>query len=779
MPYANARPDTSRPRPALTMLLFLNALAVSGAGVAAWGVPGDRITPPAVDGLATVAAPGLPGALAVWGTRSVVVLTAPTARDVAGSGGRLPVMAAAESEDASVAGRVVVFAHDGYLDERALGVGETAELLRRAVVWAGGGAASRVATAGVDGRFRQGLEGPAGRGDGGPRDAFRPTWVELREDGWEALGSADVLLVRGDAVPPEVEEAVRAFLARGGGLVVAVTGWGWQQVHPGRDHRTELGVNRLLRSFGVALTDATSGSDGDGTLNVALAARAGGSATSGHALDALAALPRRLAGDAGGRDRASMSAAAAADIVLLAAGYAPETSRFGVTLSERLADLPERPHPTPQRPLTDRMPLERVAHAVDLLRLERLPVSELTAHPASAAFPGGVAADAPRVRRAVRVDLSRPRWHSTGLYAPPGAALMVRVQAEPGSRSHGLGLRIGPHTDDLRHLPTWKRPPRISRHVVLSGRGEERVGSPFGGLIYVDVPAGRSGVVEVEIDGAVEAPLFVLGETTAEQWQAARRAAGPWAELVVPGRVVLTTTSEAIRDLEDPTAVLEHWKAVLDAMAELAGIDADRRVPERIVADVQISAGYMHSGYPIMTHLDVARAMVDLQALRTLKGGWGFYHELGHNHQRPEWTFDGTVEVTCNLFVHYVFEKVVGMSALEAAERALGPSMRRLIDAHLATPDFERWKAEPFLALAMYAQLHTHFGWGPFEAVFREYAALPPGERPGTDDEKRDQWLVRMSRAVGHDLGPFFERWGVPVSAEAKAQVAGLPVWRP
>ncbi|MFN4242527.1 MAG: M60 family metallopeptidase [Tepidisphaerales bacterium] len=775
----NARTDASRPGLALPRLLFLSFLAVGGAGVAARGVPGDRITPPAVDGLATVAAPGLPGALAVWGTRSGVVLTAPNGRDDAGSRGRLPVMAAAEAEDGAVAGRVVVLAHDGYLDERALGVGETAELLQRAVVWAGRGVRPRVATAGVDGRFRQGLEGRRGRGEVGTDDGFRPTWLEVREGGWDALEVADVLLVRGDAVPPEVEEAVRAFLARGGGMVVAVTGWGWQQVHPGRNHRTELVVNRLLRPFGIAITDATSGSDGDGKLQVVLAAPADGSATSGHALDALAALPKRLAGDAGGRDAASRAAAAAADIVLLAAGYAPETSRFGVMLSERLADLPERPYPTPQRPLTDRMPLERVAHAVDLLRLERLPVSELVAHPASAAFPGGVAADAPRVCRAVRVDLSRPRWHSTGLYAPPGAKLTVRLRAGPGSGVHGVGLRIGPHTDDLRHLPTWKRPPQISRHVVLSGRGEERVGSPFGGLIYVDVPAGRSGVVDVEIDGAVEAPLFVLGETTAEQWQTARMAAGPWAELVVPGRVVLTTTSEAIRELEDPTEVLEHWKAVLDAMAELAGIAADRRVPERIVADVQISAGYMHSGYPIMTHLDVARAMVDLPALRTLKGGWGFYHELGHNHQRPEWTFDGTVEVTCNLFVHYVFEKVVGMSALEAAERAIGPSMRRLIDAHLAAPDFERWKAEPFLALAMYAQLHTHFGWGPFEAVFREYAALPPGERPRTDDEKRDQWLVRLSRAVGRDLGPFFERWGVPVSAEAKAQVAGMPVWQP
>lgn len=57
----------------------------------------------------------------------------------------------------------------------------------------------------------------------------------------------------------------------------------------------------------------------------------------------------------------------------------------------------------------------------------------------------------------------------------------------------------------------------------------------------------------------------------------------------------------------------------------------------------------MHSGYPIMTHLDAAPRMVNLAALRSV-GEWGLFHELGHNHQADAWTFDGTVEVTCNLF---------------------------------------------------------------------------------------------------------------------------------
>ena len=66
-----------------------------------------------------------------------------------------------------------------------------------------------------------------------------------------------------------------------------------------------------------------------------------------------------------------------------------------------------------------------------------------------------------------------------------------------------------------------------------------------------------------------------------------------------------------------------------------------------------------------------------------------------------------------------------------------------------------------------------------FRQVFAEYRDLPDEERPKNDDEKRDQWLVRFSRAVGRDLGPFFEAWGIPTSQAARDSVSDLPDWVP
>jgi Peptidase M60, enhancin and enhancin-like len=92
---------------------------------------------------------------------------------------------------------------------------------------------------------------------------------------------------------------------------------------------------------------------------------------------------------------------------------------------------------------------------------------------------------------------------------------------------------------------------------------------------------------------------------------------------------------------------------------------------------------------------------------------------------------------------------------------------------------FQEWKSDPFLALMMYIQLYEAFGSKPFEEVFALYRRLADAERPKSDDEKRDQWLVRLSKATGKNLGPFFQAWGVPTSYSARASIERLPGWMP
>ncbi len=229
-----------------------------------------------------------------------------------------------------------------------------------------------------------------------------------------------------------------------------------------------------------------------------------------------------------------------------------------------------------------------------------------------------------------------------------------------------------------------------------------------------------------------------------------------------------------------PRSAPALWDQVLDADADLARIPHERARPERFVLDEQISAGYMHSGYPIMAHLDVERAIVTAEKIAKGEDTWGYFHEIGHNHQSGDWTFEGTGEVTVNLFTMYVHDTICHRRDLGRPDLTDPEKFDAKIRSYFQRgAHFEEWKQDPFLALCMYIQLQHAFGWKAYQDVFAEYRSLPSDQRPHSDDEKRDQWLVRFSRAVHQNLGPFFQAWGVPTSTAARQSVADLPDWMP
>ena len=167
----------------------------------------------------------------------------------------------------------------------------------------------------------------------------------------------------------------------------------------------------------------------------------------------------------------------------------------------------------------------------------------------------------------------------------------------------------------------------------------------------------------------------------------------------------------------------------------------------------------------------------DLPTLKT-KGDWGLFHELGHNHQKPDWTFAGTGEVTNNLLPLYLLETLCNHAPIHGSF-TLAARTKKEAKYVSGGADFTTWQNDPFLALIMYQQLRDEFGWQTFTKVFAEYRDLPGDQRPRTDMEKHDQWMVRFSRACARNLGPFFQRWGVPTSDAARQSIEGLAAWTP
>ena len=239
-------------------------------------------------------------------------------------------------------------------------------------------------------------------------------------------------------------------------------------------------------------------------------------------------------------------------------------------------------------------------------------------------------------------------WRSTGLYANAGELVSVRLPSSAASA--GLKLRIGCHTDNLHSLNANKnkqmqRFPEITKTIDLD---QELVSTAwaFGGLLYVTVPGGVAlGSINVTISGAFMAPLFIHGKDSLADWQARlATSAAPWGELV-SSKIIITVSSSILRTYAaDPITIMNTWDLLMDAAANLSGIPKGipraRVREERIVADRQISAGSMHSGYPIMGFEgDYTKRFLLVGA--NDGNTWGPFHEIGHNNQRRGWSLPG------------------------------------------------------------------------------------------------------------------------------------------
>jgi len=183
----------------------------------------------------------------------------------------------------------------------------------------------------------------------------------------------------------------------------------------------------------------------------------------------------------------------------------------------------------------------------------------------------------------------------------------------------------------------------------------------------------------------------------------------------------------------------------------------------------------MHSGYPIMAHLDGGPMVLDTAAIEAA-GSWGPFHEIGHNHQWGDWVLPGTIESSVNLWSVYVSEEVFGVPRAAAHPALVAEERAKRTAAYLAAgAKLEDWQV--WTALETYLELQEGFGWGPFKAVFAEYQTLSLADAPKDDAERIDEFCLRFGKAVGHDLGPFFTAWGLPLSSAVKAELATLPEW--
>jgi hypothetical protein len=691
-----------------------------------------------------------PAAIAVYGERAFPVV-------VGEAGGKtlLPIIAAARFGK----GRVVALSEKGLLgDVSGLSLYDDEKFLANAIVWVCPESPRRENT-----RIRV-IQVP------GLVESLKAQGYALaqNEPSWNTSG-VDVIIAAVDAISSSGAADLRKFLERGGGLILAASVSHWEDQNTEGASIAEYPGNAILAPVGIQFTDAdVSGKEGLYEARQEIPALA-------SALPALAIVHALREGKTPSAD----DLAQASRVLMTTVGIIPSNDRlFLPQLRNAMAGFHLEHYPSAKDPVIRDDFLTRLDLALDRRAIDLHP-EKMGAYPTAKDFPGAVPSTAKTATRTVEIDTSHPRWHSTGLYAAPGQ--VIRVEVPASAVNQGFKVRIGAHTDTLWHLDKWERFPDIS--LVFAIRAEHvRVANPFGGLLYFEVPENcPAQKFSVKISGGTEAARFILGQTTPEHWAYVRRdSLAPWGE-VESDSLILTAPLADLKKLDNPEELMRFWDKILASQADLAGWPATPASPERIVFDQQISAGYLHSGYPVMGPLSLAGPSLStayMEQSGDFEGGrWGYYHELGHNHQSDDWTFRGTVEVTVNLFSLYSFEVVNGIPVAQNPRGSAEFRKKEMAKISWEKPNFS--KLDAFEALVMYEQLQQAFGWDTFKMLFRKYRSLPESQRPKTDLQKRDRWMVEFSRATGKNLGPFFQAWGLETTQEARTSISNLPCWAP
>jgi hypothetical protein len=463
---------------------------------------------------------------------------------------------------------------------------------------------------------------------------------------------------------------------------------------------------------------------------------------------------------------------------------------------------------SPARPLSVKE--SRLRQQVFKLCQEMLhaPAGKFGAHPSAAIFPGVVD---PRSRRGTRTITLRhvpptaemlrliaplefssplePTLYSTGLYAAPGEIVVVDVPPELQGK---ISVQIGCHTDNLNEWvaahESWRRMPLLVNQRKLEHARTE-ISNPFGGLVFITCPpttAAWQGAVT--ISHAVAAPRFELGRTTATEWQQMLATSGaPWGEMGSDNVIVMLPTP-VLKKVTDPDARMKIWDKIIGAEMDLAQLPLPFYRAQRLLTDVHIGGGFMHSGYPIMVHhcpevgLVTEDFLSDPAKFATPANGgpnWGFFHEIGHNMQNIDWVFDGTTEVSVNLFSLYCFDKVCG--GRDAAHPGVSnDATRKMMSEFFSRPaDFRRWQRDPFLGLLTFRLIQNDFGWELFKQTFRRYHVLADAQRPKNDQQKRDLLVRYLSESGQRDFGPYFSAWGIPLSPQLRDELKKYPAWFP
>ena len=652
-------------------------------------------------------------------------------------------------------GRVVAFSGQDFIgsSERSslLGIDSVDRLIANAVNWVAPRGLNRPLKIRVDNqRLADTLNQFGHSGVAVAPTNFTQGLWQTRDWSWQALSNVDVAIVQINEwgtlrVHPGHIDALRLFLAEGGGLLIAGSAlhWSWW-LH---ESASRFIGDLILDGAGITwnvdeVKDLSTGrlAQGDRVINTQLWC----DYLAGETLDALEF--NRLEG----------------------LFESAKTQGRDVELDRALNRLLEEAPPLPVSPES---PFARLAANV-AATLPPHPWPRI--HPWASTFPG-LPQGPPINDGQATLNTGWSGAQPLGFYAPPGQPVRVTVPAH--MVDDGFRIRVGDLYDDLRVAPrvrVWSRAPLLWREFPLDERQIDVVNA-FGGPLYLLSASHRDTQLQLGVDGGIPMIVYSQGQSIPPAWTRAHwRPAAPQSILQSQGRVRMVVDSHALAAVQNPDAVLEFWSGFHQMHAQLAQEPTPRAYESHWLFDVQVGWGYANATQDRIAYPKLAEGW----GLRTRQGDedwWLFGHELGHQFQSDDWRGNGVTEVCVNLFTMYTLNYYIhGGGNFDT----LGRFEPDAVD-HASLLGVVWAEAGVFGKLELYRQLIHTFGWSAFKDTFASYYDLAyPRHQFGGE---LDGFAIRFSAVVERDLSAFLLRWQYPVSESALAIIAsfGFETWLP
>ncbi|XP_051718222.1 TRPM8 channel-associated factor homolog [Ctenopharyngodon idella] len=640
-------------------------------------------------------------------------------------------------------GRVILVSHEGYLGRDSLST-----FMINAIKWLDEG---RTGVIGILPSLKE------------AHTVLSKSGLDCQLTGFREDLSVYVCTSYSDAQCAEIQE----FVAEGGGLLIGGHAWYWAQTHPGCNVMTEYPGNHILNKMGLCLLGNTLGGGLYKAPEIELRYREGY-----HFRSMLQRFAEHVSQ---GQDLTDHEQGCLKQLGCDCASYLRMCSHDSAAYTSVLSLLTDIVKEVGVPQVCSNCPVES---AKDHLMLHvGTEVYKVSPNP-DALLPYIIKdrTDLPTVSNArVRISANTEaceEWISTGLYLSSGMKTFIAVPPEIVGKN--WQVQLGCQTDNIGGANVLKRAPVVHERFPLD-KEMVQVWNLWGGLIYlIAPPQSKVDGVEIVVQVSVQAPYFKSGETSVADWVSRIRSApAPWAELEFEN-IIITLESQFIRNLDRPDEVAKLWDAIMRSIADLAARPAKLPRKERFVADVQISHGFMHAGYPIMIHSNSAPGLINVE--EAYKSGiWGAIHELGHNQQRGVWEFPPhTTECTCNLWSVYVHEEVLRVNrAIAHPNMTLENRQARAKMYWNGGKDLNSWSM--WTALETYMQLQEKFGWDAFKKVFAAYHNMSgvPNDNAG----KMNLYAETFSKVVNLNLCPFFKAWGWPIQPSTEEKISHLPEW--